>query len=156
MLSRLPANGPYCKALQGPEPRPATKKQPSTAPSSAGSALSNAKRGSMGRSQQKGVLSLTDTSSDAAAVSQASFYKPRGLRRRSTQTTASPRPFDEMPYLEDPETGCVTVSCRPTNTVPPVVPVKSCFRQSIAASAIRDASEHEPPRCVSSGGVRKF
>ena len=105
MLSRLPANGPYCKALQGPEPRPATKKQPSTAPSSAGSALSNAKRGSMGRSQQKGVLSLTDTSSDAAAVSQASFYKPRGLRQRSTQTTASPRPSDEMPHLEDPETG---------------------------------------------------
>ena len=142
----------YCRA---PEPRPATKKQPSTAPSSAGSALSNAKRWSMGRSQQKGFLSLTDTSSDAAAVSQASFNKPQGQRRLSRQKTVSPRSSDEMPDPEDPEKSCVTVSCRPTNTVPRVVSVKSCLRQSIAASAIRDASEHEP-RCLSSGGVRKF
>ena len=105
---------------------------------------------------RKAVLSLTDTSSDAAAVGQAS-NKPLGQRRRSRQKTASPPSSDEMPGPEDPETGCVTVSCRrPTITVPRVVPDKSCLRQSIAASTIRDASEHEPPRCVSSGGVRKF
>ena len=108
------------------------------------------------RVDRKGVLSLTDTSSDVAAVSQASS-KPRGQRRRSRQKTTSPQSADEMPDPEDPETGCVTVSChRPTNTVLRVLPVKSCLRQSIAAPAVRDASEHELPCCVSSEGVRKF
>ena len=106
---------------------------------------------------RKGVLSLTDTSSGTAAVSQVSSSKPRGQLRRERRKTVSPRSPIEMPALEDPETGCVTVSCRrPTNTVPRVVPVKSCLRQSIASSATRDASGHEPARCVSPGGVRKF
>ena len=100
------------------------------------------------RVDRKVVLSLTVSSSDAAAVSQASSNKPRGQCRRSRQRSASPRSSDEMPDPEDPETGCVTVSCRrPTNTVPRVEPV----RQSIAASAIRDALEHEPARCISPG-----
>ena len=88
----------------------------------------------------KGVLPLTDTSSDAAAVSQASSNKPRGQCRRDRQKTASPRSPDEMP-----ETGCVAVSCRrPTNTVPRVEPVESCLGQSLErgvqkASATPDA-----------------
>ena len=109
------------------------------------------------RVDRKGVLSLTYTSSDAAAVSQVSSSKPQGQRRRSRQRTTSPQSADEMPDPEDPETGSVTVLChRPTNTVPRVVLVKSGLRQSIAASAIRDASGHEPPSCVSSRGVRNF
>ena len=56
----------------------------------------------------------------------------------------------------------MAVSCRrPTKTVPRVTPVKSRLCQSTAsgtlrASAIRDASQQEAPRCLSTGGIRKF
>ena len=46
---------------------------------------------------RKSVLSLTDTTSDAGAVSQASSSKPRGQRRRSRRKTASPRFPDVVP-----------------------------------------------------------
>ena len=73
---------------------------------------------------KKCVLSLTDSSSDAAAVSQASSNKPGGHGRRARQKTASPWSLDGTPHLEDPVTVYVTVSCRrPTNTVPRVEPV---------------------------------
>ena len=45
----------------------------------------------------KGVLSLADTSSDAAAVSRASSNKPQSQRRRARRKTASPRSPDEIP-----------------------------------------------------------
>ena len=46
---------------------------------------------------RKSVLSLTDTASDAGAVSQASSSKPRGQRRRSRRKNASPRFPDVVP-----------------------------------------------------------
>ena len=107
---------------------------------------------------RESVRSLTDTSSNTAAVSQVSPNKPLGQRRRARRKKASPRPPDVMP---DPETGCVAVSCRrPTDTVPRVESVESCLGQSPArgipkAFAIRDAPQHESPSCVSDGGVRK-
>ena len=65
---------------------------------------------------RKGALSLTDTSSNAAAMSQVSSCKPRGQRRRARRNTASPRSPDEVQDAEDAETGCVAVAChRPTN-----------------------------------------
>ena len=94
---------------------------------------------------RKGVLSLTDTSSEALAVSQASSNKPRGQHRRARRKATSPRSHDEMPDLENPETGCTGVLCRrPTNTVTGVEPVESRPGQLIAggiqkACAIRDA-----------------
>ena len=100
---------------------------------------------------REGALSLTDTSSDTAAVSQVSSNKSRGKHRRARRKIASPRFPDEMSDPEAPRRA--TVSCRrPTNAVPRVVSV----RQSIVASAICDASEHEPASCVSSRGVKKF
>ena len=90
---------------------------------------------------------------------QVSPNKSRGQRRRAKRKTASPRSPDEKPDPEDPEAGCVAVSCRrPTNTVPRVAPVESLLCQSIAsgtlkASAIRDASQQEAPGCLSAGGI---
>ena len=103
--------------------------------------------------QQKDVNDLINTRSVVHPQSQ--FFSKRQGRlakrdRKTTAVTPSPR---EMPDPEDPETRRAAVSCRrPTNTVPRVEHV----RQSTAASAIRDASEHELARCASSGGVRKF
>ena len=57
---------------------------------------------------RESVRSLTDTSSNVAAVSQSSS-KPRGQRRRARCETASPRSSDEIPDPEDPEAGCVRV-----------------------------------------------
>ena len=107
---------------------------------------------------RESVRSLTDTSSNTAAMSQVFPSIPRGQRRRARRKNASQRPADEMP---EPETGCVAFSSRrPTNTVPRVESVESCLGQSVAggvqkASAIRDAPQHESPPCVSDGGVRK-
>ena len=108
---------------------------------------------------RESVRSLTDTSSNTAAVSQVSPNKSRGQRRRARRNNASPRPPDEMP---DPETGCVAVSChRPTNTVPQVEPAEPRLGQSVAggvqkASATPVAPQHESTPCVSAVGVRKF
>ena len=107
---------------------------------------------------RESVRSLTDTSSNMAAVSQVSPNKPQGQRRRAKRKNASSRSPDKM---SDPESGCVAVSCRrPTNTVPRVEPVESCLGQSTARGGqkvftIHDAQQHEPPVCVSGGGVRK-
>ena len=107
---------------------------------------------------RESVMSLTDTSSNTAAVSQVSPNKPWSQRRRVRWKTASPRSPDEVP---DPETGCVAVSClSPTNIVPREEHVESRLRQSIAggaqkASAIPDAPQYESPPCVSAGAVRK-
>ena len=60
----------HCRA---PEPRPATKKQPSTAPSSAGSTINKAKRGSMERSQQRDVKGLTNARSVVHSTLRANF-----------------------------------------------------------------------------------
>ena len=82
---------------------------------------------------RESVRSLTDTSSNTAAVCQVSPNKPRGQRRRARRKTASPRSPDEVP---DPGTGCVAVSCRrPTNTAPRVEPVESCLGKSTAGGA---------------------
>ena len=82
---------------------------------------------------RESVRSLTDTSSNTAAVCQVSPNKPRGQRRRARRKNASPRSPDEVP---DPETGCVAVSCRsPTNIVPREEHVESRLRQSIAGGA---------------------
>ena len=82
---------------------------------------------------RESVRSLTDTSSNTAAVCQFSTNKSRGQRRRARRKNASPRSPDEVP---DPETGCVAVSCRsPTNIVPREEHVESRLRQSIAGGA---------------------
>ena len=157
----------YCRA---PAPIPVGRRQPSVAANPApkidarDSAVPTAEVERDERSNgvdRESARSLTDTSSNAAAVSQSSS-KPRGQRRRARRETASLRSSDEIPDPEDPEAGCVAVSCRrPTNTVPRVAPVESRLCQSIAsgtlkASAIRDASQQEAPRCLSTGGIRKF
>ena len=152
----------HCRA---PAPIPAGRRQPSVAANPApeiyarDSATVERDERSNGVDRES-VRSLTDTSSNAAAVSQVSPNKSRGQRRRARRKTASPRSSDEMPDPEDPEAGCVAVSCRrPTNTVPRVAPVESSrLCQSIAsgtlkASAIRDASQQEAPRCLSTGGI---
>ena len=111
---------------------------------------------------RKSVLSLTDTISDAGAVSQASSSKPRGQRRRSRRKTASPRFPDVVPHPEDAETGCVAIAYRrPTNIVPQVEPAESHLGQTIVggtkkAPATLDAPQHESPVCVSAGEIRKF
>ena len=158
----------HCRA---PAPIPAGRRQPSVAANPAAeidardSAVPTAAVERDERSNgvdRESVRSLTDTSSNAAAVSQVSPNKSRGQRRRARRKTASPRSSDEIPDPEDPEAGCVAVSCRrPTNTVPRVAPVESRLCQSIAsgtlkASAIRDASQQEAPRCLSTGGIRRF
>ena len=95
-------------------------------------------------------------------MSQASCSKPRGQRKRSRRKTASPRFPDVVPHPEDAETGCVAIAYRrPTNIVPEVEPAESHLGQSIVgetlkASAIRDASQQEAPRYLSTGGIRKF
>ena len=62
-----------------------------------------------------GALSLTDTSSDATVVSQASSNKSRDQRRRARLKTASPRSPYEMPDQGDPEVHTrVTGFVRPT------------------------------------------
>ena len=106
---------------------------------------------------RKGVLSRTDTSSDAAAVSQVSSNKPRDQRCRARRKAASPQSPHEMPDPEDPQTRFAAVSFHLplTNSVPQVELVQSCVCQSIAASAICDASQQEAPRCVSTARVRK-
>ena len=87
----------YCRA---PAPIPAGRRQPSVAANPApeidarDSAVPTAAVERDERSNgvdRKGVLSLTDTSSDAAAVSQASSSKHRGQRRRARRETVSPR-----------------------------------------------------------------
>ena len=154
----------HCRA---PAPIPAGRRQPSVAANPApeidarDSAVPTAAVERDERSNgvdMESVRSLTDTSSNTAAVSQVSPNKPRGQRRRARRKNASPRPPDETPH---PETGYVAVSCRrPTNTVPGVEPTESRLGQSIAggaqkASVIRDAPQYESPVCVSGGGVRK-
>ena len=106
---------------------------------------------------RKGVLSRTDTSSDAAAVSQVSSNKPRDQRCRARRKATSPQSPHEMPDPEDPQTRFAAVSFHLplTNSVPQVELVQSCVCQSIAASAICDASQQEAPRCVSTARVRK-
>ena len=158
----------HCRA---PAPIPAGRRQPSVAANPApeidarDSAVPTAAVERDERSNEvdrKGVLSLTDTSSDAAAVSQVSSSKPRGQRRRARRKTGSPRSPDVVPYPEDAETGCVAIACRrSTNTGPLVEPVESRLGQSTASavkksSVIRDAPQQEPPPCVSAVGVRKF
>ena len=153
----------HCRA---PAPIPAGRRQPSVAANPApeidarDSAVPTAAVERDERSNEvdrESVLSLTDTSSNTAAVSQVS-PKSRGQRRRARRKTASPRSPDEVP---DPETGCVAVSCRsPTNIVPREEHVESRLRQAIVggaqkASAILDAPQYESPSCVSDGGVRK-
>ena len=154
----------HCRA---PAPIPAGRRQPSVAANPApeidarDSAVPTAAVERDERSNEvdmESVRSLTDTSSNTAAVSQVSPNKSRGQRRRARRKTASPRSSDEVP---DPETGCVAVSCRsPTNIVPREEHVESRLRQAIAggaqkASAILDAPQYESPPCVSDGGVRK-
>ena len=154
----------HCRA---PAPVPAGRRQPSVAAYPApeidarDSAVPTAAVERDERSNgvdRESARSLTDTSSNTAAVSQVSPNKPRGQRRRARRKTASPRSPDEVP---DPETGCVAVSCRnPTNIVPREEHVESRLRQSIAggaqkASAIPDAPQYESPPCVSAGAVRK-
>ena len=112
---------------------------------------------------RKGLLSLTNTSPDAAAVSQVPPppNKSRGQRRRSRRKITSPLYPDVVPHSEDAETGCVAIACRrPTNIVPQVEPVESHLGQSIVggtqrAPATRDVPQHESTVCVSGGGVRK-
>ena len=158
----------HCRA---PAPIPAGRRQPSVAANSApecdarNSAVPAAAVEPDKRSNgvdRKSVLSLTDTISDAEAVSQASCSKPRGQRKRSRRKTASPRFPNVVPHPEDAETGCVAIAYRrPTNIVPEVEPAESHLGQSIVsgtlkASAIRDASQQEAPRYLSTGGIRKF
>ena len=158
----------HCRA---PAPIPAGRRQPSVAANSApecdarNSAVPAATIEPDKRSNgvdRKSVLSLTDTISGAGAVSQASCNKPRGQRRRSRRKTASPRFPDVVPHPEDAETGCMAIAYRrPSNIVPQVEPAESHLGQSIAsgtlkASAIRDASQQEAPRYLSTGGIRKF
>ena len=92
---------------------------------------------------------------------QVSPNKSRGQRRRARRKTASPRSPDEKPDPEDPEAGCVAVSCRrPTNTVPRVAPVESRLCQTIASGTLKeafsDASQKEAPGCLSTGGIGRF
>ena len=143
----------HCRA---PAPIPVGRRQPSVAANPAPeidardsavptAAVERDERSSW--ADKESVRSLTDISSDTAAVSQVSSNKTRGQRRRARRKTASPRSPDEMPDPGDPETGCVTVSCRrPTNTAPRVEYVESRLGQSIAsgvqqASGIRDAPQ---------------
>ena len=153
----------HCKA---PAPIPAGRRQPSVAANPAPEidardfAVPTAAVQRDERSNEvdrESVRSLTDASSNTAAVSQVSL-KSWGQRRRARRKTASPRSPDDVP---DPETGCVTVLCRsPTNIVPREEHVESRLRQAIAggaqkASAIPDAPQYESRPCVSDGGVRK-
>ena len=147
----------HCRA---PAPIPAGRRQPSVAANPAPEIDARASAVPTAAVERDERSNGVD-SSNVAAVSQSSS-KPRGQRRRARRETASPRSSDEMPDPEDPEPGCVAVSCRgPTNTVPRVAPVELRLCQSIAsgtlkASAIRDASQQEAPRCLSTGGIRKF
>ena len=158
----------HCRA---PAPIPARRRQPSVAASPApeiearDSVMPTAAVEPDERSNgvdRKGVLSLTNTSSDAAAVSQVSSSKPQGQRRRARRKTALPRSPDVVPHPEDAETGCVAIACRqPTSIVPQVEPVESHLRQSIVGGAqkgpvICDAPQQEPSPFVSALGVRKF
>ena len=158
----------HCRA---PAPIPAGRRQPSVAANSApecdarNSAVPAAAVEPDKRSNgvdRKSVLSLTDTISDAGAVSQASSSKPRGQRRRSRRKTASPRFPDVVPHPEDAETGCVAIAYRrPTNIFPQVKPAESHLGQSIVggtqkAPATLDAPQHESPVCVSAGEMGKF
>ena len=164
---RCQQSGHIARHCRAPAPIPAGRRQPSVAANPApeidarDSAVPTAAVERDERSNgvdRESVRSLTDTSSNVAAVSQSSS-KPRGQRRRARRETASPQSSDEIPDPEDPEAGCVAVSCRrPINTVPRVAPLESRLCQSIAsgtlkASAIRDASQQEAPRCLSPGGI---
>ena len=159
--------GHIARRCTAPAPVPAGRRQPSVTASPApkidarDSAVPTAAVLRDERSNgvdRESVRSLTDTSSNTAAVSQVTPNKPRGQRRRARRKKASPRPHDVMP---DPETGCVAVSCRrPTNIIPREEHVESRLRQEITggaqkASAIPDAPQYESPPCVSDGGVRK-
>ena len=99
----------HCRA---PEPRPATKKQPS-----AGSTINNAKRGSMGRSQQRGVKGLTNARSVVHPESESQFLRQKQgrLAKRGLKTTAvTPSPL-KMPDSQDPEVHKKAAGCaRPT------------------------------------------
>ena len=109
----------HCRA---PAPIPAGRRQPSVAANSApkiearDSAVPTAAVERDERSNgvdRKGVLSLTNTSPYAAAVSQVCPNKPRGQHRRARRKNASPRPPPPPPdEIPDPEIGCVAVSCR--------------------------------------------
>ena len=107
--------GDIARHCRAPDPRPATKKQPSTAPSSAGSALNNTKRGSMGRSPQRDVKGLTNARSEVHPESQFLRQKQGRLAKRDLKTTAvTPSPL-KMPDSQGPEVHKKAAGCaRPT------------------------------------------
>ena len=107
--------GHIARPCRAPEPRPATKNQPSIASSSAGSTINNVKRGSMGRSQQRDMKGLTNAGSVVHPESQFLRQKQGRLAKRDLKTTAvTPSPL-KMPDSQDPEVHKKAAGCaRPT------------------------------------------
>ena len=111
--------GHIAKHCRAPEPRPATKKPPSTAPSSAGSTTRNTKRGLMGRRQQKGMKGLINARSVVQPENEFLRQKQGRLAKRDLKTIAvTPSPL-KMPDAQDPQVqkkaaGCVNLTPRGT------------------------------------------